>query len=848
MVTSILVAAFLAQTPYDVTAAPSTVVHEIPANKGSAALWQILKKLKTRASLMMITAHPDDEDGGMLTYESRGRGTRVSLLTLNRGEGGANVMSPEFYDALGLVRTQELLAAGRYYGVNQYWTRVIDYGFSKTMDESMQHWTRERVLADAVRAVRMARPLVVTSVFVGGPSDGHGNHQTAGAMAREVMRAAADPAMFPEQGLRPWKPLKSYARMPRIVGGQFKVSVEVPIGEYDPVLGASYAQIAREGLGMQKSQNGGPNIPRAGTLTSAYHRFDWDGGKESGFFDGIDVSVKSLGIEEAVDEAIAKFSAAHPEASAPALAKGLRAVRASIASTTDPDVLFELKIKETQFNNALALSLGLSLTALVAPEQEPNPRMVAFMGEPETLRIATPGQSFGVRVYAVNQSGAAGVTLQSTSVESTQGPAWNVTKADDRFTVRVPEDAAYTKPYFTRPDLEQSYYDVSPPALVGESLAPYPLAGNAVWMYEGAPVRLSSYVQTVKRVNGLGTVFEPLLAGPAVGVKVPARFGIVPVGSKAFALETVVRGNVKNARGTVRLELPAGWTSSPATGNFVLGQEGEERTLTFTVTPGALAAGRSYKVTSVAEHAGRQYREGFDMTGYAGLRPYPLYRPATHTTSAVDVKVAPGLKIGYITGSGDEIPASLTQLGVKVDLLDPVNADLSKYDAVILGIRAYAARAELASSNQRLLDYVQGGGVVIVQYNTPEFDRNFGPFPYVMGNNPEEVTDESSKVKLLLPKHALLQWPNAITERDFEGWVEERGSKWMKSWDPRYEALLETNDAGQDPQRGGMLYAKHGKGVWVYAAWAFYRQLPEGVGGAYRLFANLISLPKNPGR
>src|SRR6516225_4195813 len=246
----------LAQTPYDTSIKPSTAAQEIPANRGSAALWQSLKKLHTRASVIMITAHPDDEDGGMLAYESRGRGARVALLTLNRGEGGANVISSDYFDALGLVRTMELLSAGRYYGVDQYWTRVIDYGFSKTMAESIGKWTHDRVLYDVVRVVRTVRPLVITSVFVGGPSDGHGNHQTAGAMAQEVFRAAADPNVFPDQikaGLHTWTPVKDYARAPggrRGGGDSLAVNVLVPEGDYDPVLGRSYVQISRDGLGF----------------------------------------------------------------------------------------------------------------------------------------------------------------------------------------------------------------------------------------------------------------------------------------------------------------------------------------------------------------------------------------------------------------------------------------------------------------------------------------------------------------------------------------------------------------------------------------------------------------------
>src|SRR3954471_14100206 len=296
----LLVSAAYGQLPYATTIKPSVEAHEIPANRGASALWQSLKKLNTRASLMMFTAHPDDEDGGMLAYESRGQGVRVALLTLNRGEGGANVMSSDYFDALGLVRTMELLAAGRYYGVDQYWTRVIDYGFSKTKAESIGKWTQDRVLYDVVRVVRTVRPLVITSVFVGGPSDGHGNHQTAGAMAQEVFKAAGDPNIFPDQiqaGLKPWSPIKDYARAPFFGRTDLSVDLEVPEGTFDPILGASYVQVAREGLGYQKSQNGGGNIPKAGMVTSGYHRFGSTidvPAKEKDFFEGIDTSLAGI--------------------------------------------------------------------------------------------------------------------------------------------------------------------------------------------------------------------------------------------------------------------------------------------------------------------------------------------------------------------------------------------------------------------------------------------------------------------------------------------------------------------------------------------------------------------------
>ncbi len=877
----------LAQAPYPTSIDPSSVAHPIAANRGVAALYQSLKKLHTRASLIMITAHPDDEDGGMLAYESRGQGARVALLTLNRGEGGANVMSNDYFDALGLVRTMELLAADRYYGVEQYWTRVIDYGFSKTKAESISRWTHDRVLYDVVRTVRMVRPLVVTSVFVGGPSDGHGNHQTAGAMAQEVFKAAGDPDIFPDQikeGLQPWAPKKVYARQPfmRHGGKLLPVNVEIPEGTYDPLLGVSYVQLSREGLGYQKSQNGGSSIPKDGPVNAAYHRFGSTVDapeKEHGFFDGIDTSLNGISdlagngdeakflrpalgkINAAVEDALVKFSAPHPERVAPALANGLQETNALLAAVEKSglaaqakyDIAHELKIKQAQFNNALAESLGLSVSAVVAPETEPSPLMRMFMGDPETFRNAIPGQTFAVNGHSAIVS-SAGAALKSVTVEASDSQApWKVTQAetkgpDKKFNVTVPGNAQYTRPYFTRPNIERSYYEVNT-RYSGKPLMPYPLQAWADFDYPGVTIRIGEYVQTVKRVTGQGTVLEPLTVAPAIGVAITPEAGIIPLEAKTFTVTAVVHNNVKGpARGKLELDLPKGWHSKPEDAEFSLGGDGQDQSVSFAVRPSNLEQ-KPYRITAAATYDNHRYAEGYQVTGYPGLRPYFLYRPATYRTSGVDVKVAPNLKVGYVMGSGDDVPSSLEHLGIHVSYLGPTDVatgDLAQFDVILLGVRTYAARDDLRTYNSRLLDYVKQGGVMIVQYNTPEFDNNFGPYPYTMGNNPEEVTDEASNVQILDAQIPLFNWPNKISEKDFSGWVEERGSKWMKTWDPRYEALLETHDENQEPQKGGLLYAKYGKGVYIYNAYAFYRQLPEGVPGAYRIFANMLSLPKNP--
>src|SRR5579862_810955 len=551
----LVAATAFAQLPYSTSVQPSVAAQPIPLDRGTAALWQSLRKLWTRASVLMVTAHPDDEDGGMLTYESRGQGARVTLLTLNRGEGGANVMSADYFDALGLVRTEELLAADRYYGADQYWTRVVDYGFSKTMEESLSKWTRDRVLYDVVRVVRMVRPLVITSVFVGGPSDGHGNHQTAGLMAKEVYRLAADPTVFPDQikaGLRPWTPLKYYARVPFSRRGNVSTlaaNVEIQEGTYDPTLGLNYAQVSREGLGHQKSQNGGSGIPAAGPVTSSYHRFDSQVAaqdKERTFFDGIDTSLAGIAtlakegdrnfladglqqINADVEKAIDQFSAVHPDKIAPFLANGLKGTialldrlsRSNLSEEAKADVAHELTIKRAQFNSALAESLGLAVRATVAPATPPDPSIAMFMGEPDTFRIAIPGQTFGVKVQIVNQSSTP-VSLQKVSIVPSEVAAWSISDSKPAsgglkpnqsvtamFRATVSDGARYTRPYFSRPNIEQPYYDILDERYLNLPRSPYPLSASVELTYEGIPIEIKEIVQTLKRVTGSGQVLEP---------------------------------------------------------------------------------------------------------------------------------------------------------------------------------------------------------------------------------------------------------------------------------------------------------------------------------------------------
>ena len=934
----------LAETPCQWEGNPRQDAQAIPENRGAAALSVALHKLHTRASMLMVTAHPDDEDGATLAYASRTLGARVGLLTLNRGEGGANVMSSDLWDALGLVRTEELLQADRYYCSSQYFTVAADYGFSKGLDEALQKWGKDdgRVFYEVVRVVRMTRPLVITSVFVGGPSDGHGNHAAAGLWAQKVFLAAGDPNVFPDQikdGLRPWNPLKEYARVPfsleegyvsskglydyanhrwdpagvqNYISGKFEpgavsATVEVPVGTYSVVNGLSDQQISRTGLGWQKSQNGGSEIPAAGPAESAYHRFGSRipaADKENSFFDGIDISLQGIAdlaeneehafltqglstINGLVENAINNYSVHDPSAIAPTLAKGFKATndlidqvnRSSLSVEAKYNVLHELKIKQAQFNDALVLALGLSITANVTHEPPPPPAakakggagndeersaarlMARFRGDQPTFQMATPGQQFPVLVHLAGGSpvslkidkvslamaGTDGSGIQAKGNDAGQLDGGGIFNA--LFEVQIPENAGYTRPYFDRPSLEQPYYDLRAPQYRDMPFAPYPLVAQAVVTYNDVQIQLAEVVQTVERVVGPGIVFHPMPIGPTISVTMLQGAGIVPLDKPSFPVGVRIHNNVKGpAEGNVHLQMPDGWRSDPVAAAFSFAQDGQEQVVTFNVSPSHLSE-QAYHLTAVANYDNHDYKEGYVQVGYPGLRPYYLYSAAAYQTTGTDVKVAPGLQVAYIEGSGDDIPASLENLGIHVRFLSPedlATGDLKKYDVILVGVRAYAVRSDLVTYNGRLLEYVKNGGAVVVQYQTPEFDHNFGPYPYRMTSDPEEVTDESSSVTFLEPSNPVLTWPNKIAAKDFEGWIEERGSKFMSSWDPQYQAPLETHDPGQDPQKGGLLFARYGAGFYVYTAYAFYRELPLGVPGAYRIFANLLSLPRNP--
>ncbi len=844
-----------------------------PLDGGAVAAWQMVLKLQTVASIMHTTAHPDDEQGELLALLGRGHGVRTALLTLTRGEAGDNAIGPELFDALGLIRTDELVEAARSYGLDeQYFTAAADYGFSKRPDEALVKWDRRALLGDMVRAIRTSRPLVVVSRWQGTPRDGHGQHQAAGLLTPEAVAAAADPRAFPElagEGLRPWRVRKVYS-------GGWRESdawhVVVDPGAYDPLIGDSFTNIARAGLSLQRSQTAGRLVRTFGTTPLYYKRGDTAGAREVDLFDGLQTSVDAVyrlleraepagapaRLRRVVEEATAArhaFQFTDPAAASPALARGLAATRAALSDTTDEEVAFLLRVKERQFEAALTATLGLELGAVAEPPgTKPPTGPYAAFAPPPTIAAVTGGASIDVAVNFVNHANA-DVVLEDVALEGAAGrqriPLLGAESArhraiEGRLTIAIPSEAAVTRPYFSRRGLSETRYTCRPGSRPGA-----PWAAPALWVvaryrFGGVTATLSAPVVRREAVlpDGYASyeleILPPasLTVSPAVTVVRMddiARPTRVNVDLTSFAAEPVA--------GAVRVQAPAGWTVTPASGDVTLRAAGDRQRSPFTVTapPGADAAA----LQAVFTTGGREWRLEYTALRHRDLPVRYFVRDATSLVTVVDLQVDPGVRVGYVMGIGDEVPAALEQLGARVTAItadDLATGDLTRFDTIVTGTRAYAVRDDLRMHNRRLLDWVNGGGNLVVLYNTPEFDpRRFAPYAATLPQDAEEVSEEDAPVTVLAPQHPLLSTPNRITAADFDGWIEQRGSKFLSTWDDRFVPLAESHDRGQAPQRGGWLTTSFGQGRWTYMAYALHRQVPYGVAGAYRILANLIA-------
>lgn len=869
----------------------------LPEDLGAIHLAQLLTKLKTTARVMQVVAHPDDEDGGMLTLEARGKGASVLLFTVTRGEGGQNKFGTESSDELGILRTLELLEADKYYGVEQRFSHVTDFGFSKTAEETFNKWHGHDIaLGDIVRTIRTFRPDVLIARFSGTPRDGHGHHQASAILTVEAFRAAGDSAKFPEQikeGLLPWQPKKLYVGNPprMFQGGNVAdedYTVKLNTGEYTPLLGMSYTQFALEGLAHQTSQGtGGIRVP-PGPRYTYYKLTDSTLPKpsthENDFFDGIDTSLVGLaarlGAEEPkvpflrpaleslqkhVDAANKTFSLAEPSACAPELLAGLdetltliRQLRHSqLAPGTLADLMAALERKYYQFEESANEAMGIHFETTVDPPGPPSgpsyfPRME------QTLSLAIPGQTFNITARLYNR-GRFRLKAPEFSLNLPDGWKNTYLKKDEhaelvpgevaatQFQVTVPDSAPYTRPYWSRSDPEtETIYKVSDPRLLTDPWPPYPVHAHVGFKLDDIHGEAGA-VAKIKFIDPtLGQSERPLAVGPPISVLLTSPVAVAPVGGTGKTqIGVSVRSNVQTpVHAKLKLETPAGWKVEPAEIAVDLDHDGDLSNYAFQITPQNLHEG-TYKVTARAEYNGKEYAEGFKVITRPDLDSYYAYRSATENVQAVDVKLPGQLRVGYIMGAGDEIPSVLQSVGLNTSIITPqelAGGDLSHYGTIIVGIRAYDTRTDVREHNRRLLDYVNNGGTLIVQYNqsTGLFnDGHYTPYPATEAN--VRVSVEEQPVEILAPEEQVFNWPNKISQKDFDGWVQERGLYFMSQWDAQFKPLLICNDPGEPPQKGGLLLAHYGKGIYIFSAYGFSRQLPAGVPGAIRLFVNLVS-------
>lgn len=779
-----------------------------PSTGGVAVLHQAERMLGHTKRVLLIAAHPDDEDSELLTTLVRGDGAEAAYLALSRGEGGQNLVGPELGEDLGLIRTEELLAARSLDGARQYFTRAFDFGFSKSIDETARFWPRDSVLKDVVRIVRRFRPHIIVATFSGTPRDGHGQHQLSGWAAQQAFLVSGDSTRFPElrqEGLASWSPLKLYRSARFDTAG---ATTSLNGGVLDPDIGQSYRQIAMRGRSLHRSQDMGvlqevgPSVVRLTLLA------DRTGGREGArtgkgdqLWSGIDTSaaLPRWGIE-------ARDQQRHG-----ATAAAIRAGLVFDATTRDGRLVpgQRVMVRLSAWNAGSApMMAGMELV---------------IRGNWSTRPCATP------RILI--QPG----TVATCDVE-----------------VVVSEDADYTTPYFLGRDraagggMYQWWVD---PAAWGEPFEPPAFQAEFTFKstFEGAEdFSVTREVVHRYRDQAIGEIRHPILIVPRVDVKLDPPVQVWSTRRNATQQFTVTlqHGAAERTSGTVELELPSGWPAVPSQ-RFSLSREEERETLVFEVRqPGNLAAGK-YSIRAVAkDSAGYRYDGGLYQVEYPHIRPRARSRAAVSEVHAAPISSPSVARVGYIRGASDRVPEALGAIGLPVVLLDGSaleRSDLSRYDVIIVGSRAYETEPALAENNNRLLDYARGGGRLVVQYQQqPFFNGGFAPAPLTLGQPHDRVTDENAPVQLLAPDDPVFSRPNRIEASDWAEWVQERGLYFARTWDSTYRPLLAMADPGEAPLKGGFLIRPLGKGTYVYTGLSFFRQLPAGVPGAFRLFLNLL--------
>lgn len=801
----------------------------------SAEIKLKLKKLNYLGSVLYVAAHPDDENTRAIAYLANDKLAATAYLSMTRGDGGQNLIGPEIRDLLGLIRTQELLAARRIDGGEQFFTRANDFGFSKNYQETLEIWNKEEILSDVVRIIREFKPDVILTRFPPDERAGHGHHTSSAILAQEAFDLTNNPNIYPDQvkEFGTWQVSALYTNTGRwwntTINENTPGIVSMNVGTYNYLLGKSYSEIAADSRTQHKSQGFGSPGRRGDALE--FFEFVKGDKAEKDIMEKINTSWTRIKggekVQPLVDKAIREFNPENPSASIPALLQ----IRKEIGAL-DNSVWRVRKLKETE--QLIKDCLGLYMDAVA------------------NFYWAAPGQKFTLNFELINRSGVDVSVEKLSSSDLGIDSVFSLRLKNNQLitfksTKSIRADKPYSSPYWLKEKHSQGMFTVNDKSLIGKPENDPAITINAKVKVLGEELFLNFPVVYKWTDPVKGELTRPFEVVPAIFVNFTQPVYLFNDNSAKPVSVIVKSASGQSRKGELKLDLPVGWRSEPAVYPFELKTQGEEQTFKFTVYPAA----QDYDgyISATASSQGQQFTNSLLTIQYDHIPTQTLLPPAQAKAVRVNLKKE-GATIGYIRGAGDEIPGSLRNLGYEVWEMkneEVTASNLKRVDAVVLGVRALNTNERIRFIMPELLNYVKAGGTLIVQYNTNgdlEIDRDkFSPFPITLSR--DRVTEENSEVKILKPDHPALNFPNKITSKDFEGWVQERGLYFPSAWDAQYEALLSMHDKNEPDRNGSLLIAKYGEGHYVYTGLSFFRELPEGVPGAYKLFANLASLSKS---
>lgn len=799
----------------------------------SGEIFQNIKKLNVVGSVLYIAAHPDDENTLMLSYLSKDQLVRTGYLSLTRGDGGQNLIGAEQGYNIGVIRTQELLGARRIDGAQQFFSRAYDFGFSKTRDETLNFWDRDKVLGDVIWMIRKFQPDVIITRFPPDPRAGHGHHQTSAYLAEQAFGLAADPKSYPDQlkYVKTWQPK-------RLVWNTFTPGftnkapseeknpfISIEIGGYNPVLGKSYTEIAALSRSQHRSQGFGSSPQRGERIDYFLHKVGTPA--EKNLFDGVDISWKrvkgSEKVQAAIAAAIKNYSVNKPSASIPELLK----INAELSKLDSSNIY--IKTKKEEVRDLIVQCAGLWF--------ETNPAdFSGVAGEDARINIGVVKRSdYPVKLVSLAWTGKSGDSLVNLALATNEMNAFQKRAS-------LPASLKISQPYWLEKPIDKGLFQIDNQQDIGypenrpETKTVYTFEiGGQQFAFERSWV--FKYTDPAE-----GEIYRPFEIRPLVTTTITEPVFIFP-SPEPKTVTIVVEAQRSNVKGTVKPEIPAGWKSVPESAEFNLASKYQQQYFSFIITPPI--ANQEVTLRAVAVVDGKTYDKSIKTISYQHIPSQTLFPVSEAKLAKIDVKSA-AKNIGYIAGAGDDVPVALRQMDCQVTMLNEsgLAKDLTMFDAIIVGVRAFNTEAYLANYQGKLMDYVKNGGTMVVQYTIPgQKVGQIGPFNIELGR--ERVTEEDAEMRFLQPENPILNFPNKITQKDFEGWIQERGLYFAQDWDKKnYQALFSANDKDETMKEGSTLYAQYGKGHYIYTGLSFFRELPAGVTGAYRLFANMISVGK----